>query len=62
MLFAIGLWTFPRAVLLGPATIALENVALRHQLLVLQRSVGRPRLARRDRVLLGLAVPDLGAG
>jgi len=30
--------------------IALENLALRHQLLVLQRSVGRPRLARWDRV------------
>ncbi len=39
-----------RAVLFGPATIALENVALRHQLRVLQRSVRRPRLARWDRV------------
>ena len=45
MLFAIGLWTVLRAVLFGPATIALENVALRHQLRVLQRSVHRPRLA-----------------
>ncbi len=50
MLFAIGLWTVLRAVLFGPATIALENVALRHQLRVLQRSVRRPRLARWDRV------------
>ena len=50
MLFVIGLWTFLRAVLFGPATIALENLALRHQLRVLQRSVRRPRLARWDRV------------
>ena len=35
---------------LGSAAIALENLALRHQLLVLQRSAGRPRLARWDRV------------
>jgi hypothetical protein len=46
MLVVIGLWTFLRAVLFGPAAITLENVALRHQLLVLQRSVRRPRLAR----------------
>jgi hypothetical protein len=44
MLFAIGLWTVLRAVLFGPATIARENVALRHQLRVLQRSVRRPGL------------------
>jgi putative transposase len=50
MLFAIGLRTVLRAVLFGPATIALENVALRHQLRVLQRSVRRPWLARWDRV------------
>jgi len=31
--------------------IALENLALRHQLGVLQRSVRRPRLARWDRIL-----------
>lgn len=35
---------------MGSAAIALENVALRHELLVLQRSVGRPRLARWDRI------------
>ena len=51
MLFVIGLWTFLRALLFGSAAIALENVALRHQLRVLQRSVHRPRLARWDRVL-----------
>ena len=51
MILAIGLWTFLRTLFTGFAAVALENLALRHQLLVLQRSVGRPRLARRDRVL-----------
>jgi hypothetical protein len=51
MLFVIGLWTFLRALLFGSVAIALENLALRHQLGVLQRSVRRPRLARRDRIL-----------
>jgi putative transposase len=37
--------------LFGSATIALENLALRHQLVVLQRSVRRPRLSRWDRIL-----------
>src|SRR5437867_10392712 len=34
MIFVIGLWTFLRALLLEPAAVALENLALRHQLLV----------------------------
>jgi putative transposase len=51
MIFVIGLWTFLRALFTGAAAVALENLALRHQLLVLQRSVRRPRLARWDRVL-----------
>ncbi len=46
MMLMIGFWTFLRAVFFGSAVIVLENVALRHQLLVLQRAVGRPRLAR----------------
>jgi putative transposase len=50
MILVIGLWTFCRAVLFGSAAIALDNLALRHQLLVLQRSVVRPRLSRWDRV------------
>jgi hypothetical protein len=50
VILLIGFWTFLRAVLFGSAAVALENVALRHQLLVLQRSVRRPRLARGDRV------------
>ena len=41
MIFVIGLWTFLRALFLGSGAVALENLALRHQLLVLQRSVVR---------------------
>jgi hypothetical protein len=41
MIFVIGLWTFLRALFVEPAAVALENLALRHQLLVLQRSVTR---------------------
>ena len=51
MIFVIGLWTFLRALFLESAAVALENLALRHQLLVLQRSVARPRLSRWDRIL-----------
>ena len=32
MIFVIGLWTFLRALFFGSAAIALENLALRHQL------------------------------
>ncbi|MCP4594339.1 MAG: hypothetical protein GY842_26720 [bacterium] len=35
----------------GRATIVAENLAPRHQLGVLQRSVKRPRLRQRDRIL-----------
>jgi len=51
MLLVVGVWTFLRAVLVGSAATALENLALRHPLRVLQRSGRRPRLARRDRLL-----------
>ena len=51
MLLVVGVGTFFRAWLFGSAAIALENLALRHQLRVLQRSGRRPRLARWDRVL-----------
>jgi hypothetical protein len=50
MLLAPALWTFLRALSTGAAGVALENLALRHQLLVLHRSVGRPRLSRWDRI------------
>ena len=55
MILAIGLWTFLHTLVTGSATVTLENLALRHLLLVLQRSVRRPRLARRDRVLFSEA-------
>jgi putative transposase len=50
MIFVLGVWAFVRALLGSSAAVTLENVALRHQLAVLQRSVGRPRLRRRDRI------------
>ena len=51
MMLVMGFWTFVRALLFGSAAIALENLALRHQLAVLQRSDRRPRLSRWDRIL-----------
>jgi transposase InsO family protein len=40
-----------RTLLISRTALALENLALRHQLAVLERSVPRPRLQRRDRLL-----------
>jgi putative transposase len=51
MLIVIGLWTFLRVMFCGSTTIALENLALRHQLAVLQRFDRRSRLSRWDRIL-----------
>jgi hypothetical protein len=45
-------------VLVGTSSVAaleVENAVLRHQLAVLERTVKRPRLRRRDRLLLALA-------
>src|SRR3989442_6656750 len=53
MILVLGVWAFVRAVLVNSAAVSLENVVLRHQLAVLQRSVGRPRLRRRDPLFWG---------
>ena len=61
MILVLGVWAFVRALLDNSAAVALENVALRHQLAVLQRSVGRPRLRCRDR-LFWVGLSQLWAG
>jgi putative transposase len=50
MILVFGVWTYLRALLGRTTAVTLENVALRHQLAVLQRSVRRPRFRRRDRI------------
>jgi putative transposase len=50
MILVLGVWAFVRALLGHSAAVALENVVLRHQLAVLQRSVSRPPLRCRDRL------------
>jgi putative transposase len=61
MILVLGVWAFVRALLGSSAAVTLENVALRHQLAVLQRSVGRPRLRRWDR-LVWVGLSQLWAG
>jgi putative transposase len=61
MILVLGVWAFIRALLVNSAAVSLENVALRHQLAVLERSVGRPRLRRRDR-LFWVVLSQLWAG
>ena len=41
---------FVKAFLVERTSLAAENMALRHQLTVLQRSVKRPKLRKRDRI------------
>ncbi len=60
MILVMGFWTFLRAVFFGPAEITLENVALRHQLLVLQRSGGPTPAGSMGPNPLGLAVTRVG--
>ena len=43
-------WSLVRTLLAGRAALIAENLALRQQLAVLQRSVPRPKLGRRDRI------------
>ena len=51
MIFLVlSVWTFIRALFGNATAVSLENVALRYQLVVLQRSVGRARVRRRDRI------------
>src|SRR5262249_30384639 len=61
MILVLGVWAFVRALLVNSAAVSLENVALRHQLSVLQRSVRRPRFRRRDRIFW-LWLARLGPG
>ena len=42
--------TFLKAFFAGRAALAAEDLALRHQLVVLQRSVRHPKLRKRDRM------------
>jgi len=46
-----GVVLFIRAVFTSRAAIVAENLALRHQLGIVQRSVRRPRSRQRDRIL-----------
>jgi len=46
-------WLFVRGLFAGRAALAAENLALRHQLAVLHRSVKRPKLRKRDRIFWG---------
>ena len=61
MILVLGVWAFVRALLVNSAAVSLENVVLRHQLVVLQRSVGRPRLRRWDRIFW-VSLSQLWAG
>ncbi len=44
------IWVFVRALFAKRADLVAENLALRQQLNVFRRKVGRPRLRRRDRI------------
>ena len=45
-----AVFIFFRALMVGRATLATENLALRQQLSILQRTAQRPKLRARDRV------------
>ena len=61
MILVLGVWIYFRVLCVGTATVSLENVALRHQLAVLQRSVVRPKVYRWDR-LFWVCLSRLWAG
>jgi hypothetical protein len=44
-----------RSVFRSRAALLAENVVLRQQIIVLQRSVAKPRIRRRDRIVLAFA-------
>ena len=46
-----AVWLFVRGLLACRAVLVAENLALRQQLSVLQRSVKRPKLQKKDRIL-----------
>jgi hypothetical protein len=50
MILMTGLWTFPRTLFTDAATVALENLALRHQLAVFSDPVRRLHLSRCNRI------------
>ena len=49
-----------RSAFCSRAALLAENVALRQQIVVLQRSVAKPRIRTRDRVVLALAARIFG--
>ena len=51
IVLVLGVWTFLRALFIGAAAVGFENVALRQQLVVLQRSGSRSRVCQWDRVI-----------
>jgi putative transposase len=50
LILILGAWTFLCALFGHSTAVTLENIALRHQLMVLQQSIPRPRLPRQDRI------------
>ena len=50
MLLLRVIWTVVRALFSKKADLVAENLALRQQLIVLRRRIGRPRLLKRDRI------------
>ena len=49
-----------RSLFRSRAVLLTENLVLRQQIIVLQRSVPKPRIRKRDRVLLALAARIFG--